>query len=85
MIVPHMAGYVPKDEETVTKPFWDLGIRLAYEIHLYKHYSLEVNGGVKNVLDQFQPDLDKGPDRDANYIYGPTQPRTYFLGLALKL
>ena len=25
------------------------------------------------------------PGRDANYIYGPTQPRTYFLGLALKL
>ena len=85
MIVPHMAGYVPQDEETVTKPFWDLGIRLAYEIHLYKHYGLEVSGGVKNVLDQFQTDLDKGPDRDANYIYGPTQPRTYFLGLALKL
>jgi len=85
MIVPHMAGYVAQDEETVTQAFWDLGIRLAYDIHLYKHYCLEVSCGVKNVLDQFQPDLDKGPDRDANYIYGPSQPRTYFAGLSLKL
>lgn len=85
MIVPHLKGYALNDEEKKTPTFWDLGIRLAYDIHLYKHYCLEISGGVKNVLDQFQRDLDKGPDRDANYIYGPTVPRTYFLGLALKL
>lgn len=85
MIVPHLKGYAFNDEEKKTPTFWDLGIRLAYDIHLYKHYCLEISGGVKNVLDQFQRDLDKGPDRDANYIYGPTVPRTYFLGLALKL
>ena len=85
MIVPHLKGYALNDEEKKTPSFWDLGIRLAYDIHLYKHYCLEISGGVKNVLDQFQRDLDKGPDRDANYIYGPTVPRTYFLGLALKL
>ena len=85
MLVPHLKGYAPADEEKKTPAFWDLGIRLAYDIHLYKHYCLEVSGGVKNILDQFQRDLDKGPDRDANYIYGPTVPRTYFVGLALKL
>lgn len=85
MIIPHLKGYALNDEEKKTPSFWDLGIRLAYDIHLYKHYCLEISGGVKNVLDQFQRDLDKGPDRDANYIYGPTVPRTYFLGLALKL
>lgn len=85
MLVPHLAGYVAQDEETKTPAFWDMSLRLAYDIHLYKHYCLEISGGVKNVLDQFQRDLDKGPNRDANYIYGPTQPRTYFIGLALKL
>ena len=85
MLVPHMAGYVAQDEETQTPAFWDLSLRLAYDIHLYKHYCMEISGGVKNVLDQFQRDLDKGPNRDANYIYGPTQPRTYFIGLSLKL
>ena len=85
MLVPHMAGYIAQDEETKTPAFWDLGLRLAYDIHLYKHYCLEVSAGVKNVLNQFQKDLDQGENRDANYIYGPTQPRTYFVGLSLKL
>lgn len=85
MLVSHLAGFVPQDEEVVTPAFWDLGIRLAYDFHLYKHYCLCLSGGVKNVLDQFQRDLDQGPLRDAGYMYGITTPRTYFLGLALKL
>jgi len=85
MIVPHLAGYVAQDQETVTPSFWDLGIRLAYDLHLYKHYCLELSAGVKNVLDQYQRDLDKGPLRDAGYIYGITTPRTWFVGLALKI
>ena len=85
MLVPHLAGYIAQDEVTLTPSFWDLGIRLAYDVHLYKHYCLEISCGVKNVLNQFQKDLDKGPYRDAGYIYGPSIPRTYFAGLALKL
>ncbi len=85
MLVPHLAGYIAQDEETVAPAFWDLGIRLAYDIHLYKHYCLEISAGVKNVLDQFQKDIDQGENRDASYIYGPTQPRTYFVGISLKL
>ena len=85
MIVPHLAGYIPQDEEKKTPSFWDVGIRLAYDVHLYKHYCLEISIGVKNIADQFQRDIDKGEFRDANYIYGPSTPRTYFAGLALKL
>ena len=85
MLVPHLAGYIAQDEETITPAFWDLGIRLAYDVHLYKQYCLEISCGVKNVLDQFQRDIDQGPNRDANYIYGPAVPRTWFAGLALKL
>ena len=85
MLVSHLAGTIPQDEEKKTPTFWDMSIRLAYDIHLYKHYCLEIRAGVKKVLDQYQRDLDKGPDRDADYIYGPSQPRTYFAGLSLKL
>lgn len=85
MIVPHLAGYIQHDEETKTPSFWDFGIRLAYDVHLYKHYCLEISCGVKNIFDQFQRDIDKGEFRDAGYIYGPSAPRTYFAGLALKL
>ena len=59
--------------------------RLAYDIHLYKHYCLEISCGVKNILDQFQRDIDKGELRDASYIYGPSMPRTYFVGMSLKI
>ena len=85
MLVPHLAGYVAEDEEVAVPSFWELGIRLAYDVHLYKHYCLEISGGVKNILDQFQRDLDKGEFRDASYIYGPSMPRTYFAGLTLKI
>ena len=85
MLMPHLAGYVPADEEVLTPAFWDLGIRLAYDVHLYKQYCLEISCGIKNILDQYQTDIDQGVNRDANYIYGITIPRTYFAGLALKL
>ena len=85
MLVPHLAGFIPQDEEVTVPPFWDLGIRLAYDVHLYKHYCLEIACGVKNILDQFQRDIDRGENRDASYIYGPSVPRTYFASVALKL
>ena len=85
MLVPHHAGYIAKDEEVRTKPFWELGLKLSYDIHLYKHYCLEVNAGVKNVLNQYQQDLDQGKLRDSDYICGPTQPRTWFIGFALRI
>ena len=85
MLVPHYAGYVSEDEEVQTDGFFELGAKIAYGLHLYKHYELELNCGVKNVLNQFQRDLDKGMNRDASYIYGPAQPRTWFVGLNLKL
>jgi len=83
--VPYLAGYILRDEETLAPSFWDLGFRLAYDVHLYKLYCLEISCGVKNILDQFQRDIDKGESRDAGYIYGPSMPRTYFAGLTLKI
>lgn len=85
MLVQHRAGVILADEEVVTPAFVDMGVRLAYDIHLYKHYCLELSIGVKNVLGQFQSDLDQGPDRDASYIYGSPLPRTYYFGVNLKI
>ncbi len=85
MLVQHFAGYVPEDEEVTTPTFFEWDIKLCYDIPLYKHYTLEINAGVKNILDQFQSDLDKGMDRDAGFIYGPATPRTFFAGVNLKI
>ena len=85
MLIQHFAGYVAEDEEVLSPTFFDMGIKLAYEIPLYRLYSLEINAGVKNIFNSFQQDIDKGIDRDAGYIYGPSLPRTYFFGLNFKL
>ena len=85
MLVQHFAGYVPEDEEVTTPVFFEWDFKLCYDIPLYKHYTLEINAGVKNLLDHFQRDLDKGMDRDAGYVYGPATPRTYFAGINLKI
>jgi len=85
MLLQHYAGYVPEDEETLSDTFFELGIKISKSFHLYKHYTLELNAGVKNLLNQFQPDLDKGSSRDASYIYGPAVPRTWFAGFNIKL
>lgn len=85
MLVQHFAGYVPEDEEVTTPTFFEWDIKLCYDIPLYKHYTLEINAGVKNILDLFQSDLDKGMDRDAGFIYGPATPRTFFAGINLKI
>jgi outer membrane receptor for ferrienterochelin and colicins len=52
---------------------------------LTKSNTLQVKLGVNNIFNSFQKDFDQGVDRDSGYIYGPTQPRTFYLGLKLKI
>jgi len=44
---------------------------------------LELFGGVKNVFNAYQDDFDIGKNRDSNYVYGPSLPRTFFIGVKL--
>lgn len=85
MLVQHFAGYIPEDEEIMSPTFFDMGVKLGYDIPLYRLYSLEINAGVKNIFNSYQKDFDTGVNRDAGYIYGPSLPRTYFVGLNFKL
>lgn len=85
MLVQHYKGYIAEDAETKTPSFWELGVRLAYDIKLSQQVNLQVSGGVKNILDSFQSDIDRGVLRDAKYIYGPALPRTYFVGLKFTM
>ena len=83
MIVPHYAGYIENDRMETTPHFFDLNIKASYTFILRDHINLEVNAGVHNILNSFQKDLDKGEFRDSGYFYGPTQPRTFFLGIKI--
>ena len=85
MLVQHFAGYVAEDVEVITPNFFDMGIKVAYDIKLSNNSVLQLNGGVKNIFNSYQNDFDKGADRDAGYIYGPALPRTFFVGLKLGI
>ena len=83
MIVPHYAGYIEEDRMETTPSFFDLNVKFNYTFVLHDHIKLQVNTGVQNVLNHFQPDLDRGEWRDSGYFYGPGQPRTVFVGVKI--
>lgn len=84
MIVPHYAGYIKEDRMETTPDFFDLNFKAAYTFILRDHINLQVNAGVQNIFNSFQKDLDKGEFRDSGYFYGPTQPRTFFVGIKIS-
>ena len=83
MIVPHYAGYIAEDRMETTPQFFDLNLKLNYTFVLHDHIKFQLNTGVQNIFNSFQKDLDKGEFRDAGYFYGPTQPRTFFIGFKI--
>lgn len=64
-----------------TRSFHDIDLKLSYKVRLYGTVSLSLSGGVKNLFNAFQKDLDRGWTRDSNYMYGPSLPRNYFLSV----
>lgn len=84
MVVPHLAGYIEQSRMEHTPQFMDINLKLNYTFQLNDHIKMQVNGGVQNIFNSFQKDLDKGEFRDAGYFYGPTQPRTYFVGVKIS-
>ena len=78
-------GSVVGDAEVRTPSFFDCGVKLSYTFHLTDLINLEVNAGVKNILDAYQRDIDLGAGRDSAYIYGPSLPRTFFFGVKLHI
>ncbi|MBR7135225.1 MAG: TonB-dependent receptor [Bacteroidaceae bacterium] len=83
MIVPHYAGYIQNDRMEETPDFFDLGLKADYTFVLRDHIKLQMSAGVQNIFDSFQKDLDKGEFRDSGYFYGPTAPRTFFIGFKI--
>ena len=84
MLVQHYAGYIAEDVAERTPSFFDMGVRVGYNIRLYTDANLELFGGVKNIFNSYQSDFDKGADRDSGYVYGPLQPRSAYLGVKIS-
>lgn len=79
MIVPHQVN-----RELVKVPdFMEVNFRLGYTVHVNDHYRIEFNGGIQNVFNSFQKDFGVGYERDNDYVYGPSRPRTFFFGVKI--
>ena len=85
MKTTHLKGYIPDTRLETTPAMWDVGVNTAYEFKFQSFFPLEVSCGIKNLFNQYQKDFDKGAERDADYIYGPSLPRTVFVGLKVKI
>ncbi len=81
----HLAGApeLPTDDIYLQSPsFTELGIKSSYTFDVKKlKTGIQIFGGVKNIFDAYQTNFDTGKNRDSNFIYGPSAPRTVFVGL----
>lgn len=81
MLVQHMAGSgTERDVAVLTPRFLDMNLRVAYDVKIYKEVTLTLSAGVQNLFNAYQKDFDRGVDRDSGYVYGPSLPRSWFLG-----
>jgi outer membrane receptor for ferrienterochelin and colicins len=80
MLAPHFAGYITADRLETTPAFADINLKATYDIKL-NGIALQLSGGLKNLFNSYQQDLDKGALRDAGYVYGPSLPRSFFVGV----
>ncbi len=88
MNVLHLASNsqnITADEYFTSPIFTEIGFKTSYKFELPKlKTNLEFYTGVKNLLDSYQSKFDIGKDRDSNFIYGPSAPRTIFVGLKFE-
>ncbi len=83
MYTPHYAGFIDEDTLKRTQDFMEVNWKSSYTFSLKNQVQLQVNAGVQNIFNSFQRDFDFGVNRDASYIYGPSRPRTIFVGLKI--
>ena len=84
MKAPHYAGFIDEDRLETTPSFLTVDLNLSRTFEPPSGLELKMTGGVKNLTDDYQPDLDQGPDRDAGYVYGPRLPRQFFVGASTR-
>ncbi len=85
MLAPHYAGYIAEDRLEVTPGFltWDLGLSRRFALGGDRRITATV--ALRNLTDEYQRDLDRGPLRDAGYVHGPRFPRSVVVGVRVDL
>jgi outer membrane receptor for ferrienterochelin and colicins len=83
MYAQHYAGFIAEDRLETTGDFYEVNLKSSYTFVVKEKLHLQLSGGIQNVFNQYQKDFDLGVNRDATYIYGPSRPRTIFVGLKI--
>ena len=85
MLIGHNAGSGVETPVAVNTPkFMEVNMKLSYDFPVYKYLTMQVNGGIQNITNAYQKDFDKGWNRDSDYIYGPSLPRSYYVGVKIS-
>ncbi len=84
MLVPHYAGYIPEDRLERTPSFTVFNVVLGKTLDFRDSRKVRFYVRAGNLLDRFQPDLDRGPQRDSGYFYGPTAMRSVAAGMTVS-
>lgn len=85
MLVGHSAGSGVDNPVAVNTPkFMEVNMKLAYDFSVYNSLTLQLNAGIQNITNAYQNDFDKGWNRDSGYIYGPSLPRSYYVGVKVS-
>lgn len=64
--------------------FFNVDVSFRKEFETPNANVLALDFGVRNLLNDFQDDLQVGAFRDADYIYGPAFPRTVYAGVSYE-
>ena len=84
MIIPHFGGAPNQltDEMYTSDPFSELSTKIGYTIEFEKIQSnVEFYSGIKNIFNAYQSNFDIGKNRDSNFVFGPSLPKTFYIGM----
>lgn len=87
MLMAHFAGAPEQDfdEFHSSDAFMDLGFKISRILITKKSNSeFRLFAGVKNMFNSYQSDFDTGKNRDSNYVYGPSLPRSIYFGIVFN-
>ncbi len=86
MVVPYDGGgtFRGGDARFFDSPkFFEFNTKIGYHFQLTDNYSVNLSGGIQNLFNSYQEEFDTGPDRASTFIYGPSRPRTFFIGIKI--
>ncbi len=84
MLVPHYAGYIDEDRLETSPSFAVVNAVVSRTFDLRDNTKLRLYFNLQNVGDTYQRDLDRGPDRDSAYVYGPVEMRRAVVGMTIE-